>query len=55
MNAQELTKKIKEYNQKYIEQLPDFFPPDWCHYSSENFEQTGNAKVYIWEENPKYR
>lgn len=55
VNAQELTKKIKEYNQKYIEQLPDFFPPDWCHYSSENFEQTGNAKVYIWEENPKYR
>ena len=46
---------IREYNQKYIQLLPDFFPPDWCYYSAENFEETKNRKEYIWEPNPKYR
>lgn len=54
-NEEYVINKIKEYNQKYIQQLPDFFPPDWCYYSNENFEATGNKKVYIWEESPKYR
>lgn len=55
VNVEELVKNIKEYNQQYIVQLPDFFPLDWCYYSNENFEKTGNKKVYIWENNPKYR
>lgn len=55
VNVEKLTKRIKEYNRQYIEQLPDFFPPDWCYYSNENFEKTGNEKTYIWEDSPKYR
>lgn len=55
VNKEELINSIKEYNNQYIEKLPDFFPPDWCHYSNENFEKTGNKKVYMWSDNPKYR
>lgn len=50
-----IIRSIKNHNKQYVEQLPDFFPPDWCYYSNENFEQTGKAKTYIWEDNPKYR
>ena len=51
----EIQHLIKTYNKRYVDMLPDFFPTDWCYYSSENFEKTKNRKVYIWEDNPKYR
>lgn len=55
INEKKLIRQIKNHNKYYISKLPDFFPPDWCYYSSENFEETGNVKTYIWEDNPKYR
>lgn len=48
--------KIKEFNAKFIEKLPeDFFPSDWCTYDSINFEKTNTERIYIWHDNPKYR
>ena len=51
-----ICKQIKQYNKKYIDKLPDnFFPPDWCDYANQNFEQDGGTREYIWHEIPKYR
>lgn len=48
--------RIKRFNAKFIEKLPnDFFPSDWCTYDSINFEKTNTERVYIWHDNPKYR
>jgi len=50
-----LSKKIQEYNQQYIELLPpNYFPKNWFDYGNEIFE-TNSKRPYRPHENPKYR
>ena len=51
----EMQRIIKEYNQQFIEQLPDYFPSEWCYYENINFEEKELERKYIWDSNPKYR
>ncbi|MDE6058775.1 MAG: hypothetical protein K2G44_01895 [Clostridia bacterium] len=56
MNIAQITEELKDFNRQFIKLLPlGFFPPDWCHYENINFEETGKPRVYIWQDNPKYR
>lgn len=56
LNMGQIAEELKGFNRKFIKQLPpDFFPPDWCYYENINWEATGQKRVYIWNEHPKYR
>ena len=51
-----LISQIKDFNRQFIRKLPDdFFPPDWCHYANVNWTEEKKTRVYIWQDDPKYR
>ena len=55
-SVEELQNRIKTFNKPFIEKLPkDFFPKEWCYYENINFNLENKKRVYIWNENPKYR
>lgn len=56
IDIEEISNKIRVFNQQFIRKLPkDFFPEEWCDYEAVNYEQTGRERIYRWHANPKYR
>ena len=54
LNLNYIQKKLKEFNKRFIDKLPDdFFPPEWFYY--ENIIWGEKKRIYKYKKFPKYR